>query len=257
MTDAAMNDAIFETTSGSETAGGSEPEQLSVIAAGAQPEQGFLDRVEAFVKRSLDVLTASILLALCLPLFALVAVAIWADSGLPVLFRATRLGKDGRVFTMYKFRTMVRDAPALLSEYAHLNLAVGMVKIPDDPRVTRAGRWLRASSVDELPQLWNVLRGDMSLVGPRPHDVGELSLSDSAHRLRLSVRPGLTGLWQVTARNDPLMSTRVHHDLTYVQNWSLWTDAKIVARTVPVVLRGSGGRARPTESSLLQEHGSQ
>jgi lipopolysaccharide/colanic/teichoic acid biosynthesis glycosyltransferase len=253
MTDAAMNDAIFEATSGAAT----DPEQLSVIADAGQPEHSFTDRMEAFVKRSLDVLTASILLALCLPLFVLVAAAIWADSGLPILFRAARLGKDGRVFTMYKFRTMVPNAPALLSEYAHLNLGVGMVKIPDDPRVTRAGRWLRAFSIDELPQLWNVLRGDMSLVGPRPHDVGELSLSDSAHRLRLSVRPGLTGLWQVTARNDPLMTTRALHDLTYVQNWSLWTDAKIVARTVPVVLRGSGGRTRHPESSLVREGGSQ
>ena len=203
---------------------------------------GAVDRIEPAAKRVLDVTIASILLVLCLPLFAVISLAILLDTGSPVLYRAFRLGKDGRVFTMFKFRSMVRHASALLPEYAHLNRGVGMVKIPNDPRVTRTGRWLRSFSLDELPQLWNVIRGDMSLVGPRPHDVGELSLSDAHDRLRLSVRPGLTGLWQVAARDDPLLSTRVHHDLAYVQNWSLWTDAKIVARTVPIVLKGSGGR---------------
>ena len=208
---------------------------------------------EALIKRLLDVVIASVLLAVCLPLMAAIACAIWMDSGAPTTFRARRLGKDVRGFTMYTFRTMVRNAPALLTEYAHLNLGVGMVKIPNDPRVTRTGRWLRAFSLDELPQLWNVIRGDMSLVGPRPHDIGELCLADSAHRLRLSVRPGLTGLWQVAARDDPHLSTRVHMDLSYVENWSLWNDAKIVARTVPVVLKGCGDRIAQRERSVAGE----
>jgi lipopolysaccharide/colanic/teichoic acid biosynthesis glycosyltransferase len=202
------------------------------------------------------VAAASIVLLVCLPLFAVIACAILLDSGPPVAFRARRLGKDCRVFTMYKFRTMVPNAAALLPEYTHLNLGVGMVKIPNDPRVTRTGRWLRAFSLDELPQLWNVIRGDMSLVGPRPHDVGELCLTDETCRLRLSVRPGLTGLWQVAARDDPLLSTRVHHDLSYVQNWSLWTDAKIVLKTVPVVLKGTGSRITQSDPATAGESSS-
>jgi lipopolysaccharide/colanic/teichoic acid biosynthesis glycosyltransferase len=219
-------------------------------------ETGAARTVGALVKRLFDVAAASVLLLLCLPLFAAVSCAILVDSGGPVTFRARRLGRGGRVFTMYKFRTMVPNAAALLAEYTHLNLGVGMVKIPDDPRVTRAGRWLRAFSLDELPQLWNVIRGDMSLVGPRPHDVGELSLADDAVRLRLSVRPGLTGLWQIAARDDPLLSTRVHHDISYVQNWSLWADAKIVLKTVPVVLRGSGGRIAQREPAAAGDSSS-
>jgi lipopolysaccharide/colanic/teichoic acid biosynthesis glycosyltransferase len=237
MTDAAMTDAGSESSESARTADA-------------------FHTTEALVKRLLDAVIATVLLAVCLPLFAFIGCAIWIDSGAPIMFRARRVGKDGSVFTMYKFRTMVRDAPALLTEYAHLNLGVGMVKIPNDPRVTRTGRWLRAFSLDELPQLWNVIRGDMSLVGPRPHDIGELSLADSAHRLRLSVRPGLTGLWQVAARDDPLLSTRVHMDLSYVQNWSLWIDAKIVVRTVPVVLKGCGDRIAQREPTVARESGS-
>lgn len=258
MTDAALGDtgltdAAFEAAETGDI--GAQRQQFEVVSTWVR-RYTMVNRIEALVKRSLDVLIGSILLVCCVPLFAAIAIAIWLDTGAPVTFRAARLGKDGRVFTMYKFRTMVKDAPALLSEYSHLNLGVGMVKIPNDPRVTHTGRWLRAFSIDELPQLWNVIRGDMSLVGPRPHDVGELSLSDSAHRLRLSVRPGLTGLWQVAARDDPQLSTRVHHDLSYVQNWSLWTDAKIVCRTIPVVLKGCGDRIAPPEPSVAQESGS-
>jgi lipopolysaccharide/colanic/teichoic acid biosynthesis glycosyltransferase len=271
MTDAAMKDGLFEASpaagegshpeaQGGEAAAGDARQLLTVVdsiaAPARDPVANALHAGEALVKRLLDVTIASLLLVLGLPLFALIGCAVWVDSGAPVMFRARRLGKDGRVFTMYKFRTMVRDAPALLTEYAHLNLGVGMVKIPNDPRVTRAGRWLRAFSLDELPQLWNVIRGDMSLVGPRPHDVGELSLADSAHRLRLSVRPGLTGLWQVAARDDPHLSTRVHHDLSYVQNWSLLIDAKIVLRTIPVVLKGCGDRIAQRESTVARESGS-
>ncbi len=259
MTDAAMNDAQPEAADRESTTGDGR-NQLSVVDGFAGPAGNpigsALHAGEALVKRLLDVTIASLLLLLGLPLLALIACAIWVDSGAPIMFRARRLGRDGRVFTMYKFRTMVRNAPALLTEYAHLNLGVGMVKIPNDPRVTRTGRWLRAFSLDELPQLWNVILGDMSLVGPRPHDVGELSLTDSAHRLRLSVRPGLTGLWQVAARDDPQLSTRVHHDLSYVENWSLLIDAKIVLRTIPVVLKGCGDRIAQREPAAARESGS-
>jgi lipopolysaccharide/colanic/teichoic acid biosynthesis glycosyltransferase len=258
MTDAAMNDAPPQAAD-HEAATSDARKQLSVVDGFAAPAAGpvanALHAGEALVKRLLDVTIASLLLVLGLPLLAFIGCAVWVDSGAPVMFRARRLGRDGRVFTMYKFRTMVRDAPALLTEYAHLNLGVGMVKIPNDPRVTRTGRWLRAYSLDELPQLWNVIRGDMSLVGPRPHDVGELSLADSAHRLRLSVRPGVTGLWQVAARDDPHLSTRVHHDLSYVENWSLLIDAKIVLRTIPVVLKGCGDRIAQRESPVARESG--
>jgi lipopolysaccharide/colanic/teichoic acid biosynthesis glycosyltransferase len=143
---------------------------------------------------------------------------------------------------MLKFRTMVVDAEERLAEIAHLNVATGMVKIPDDPRVTRVGRWLRRYSLDELPQLYNVLVGHMSLIGPRPHDVSEHVPTTADHHLRLAMRPGLTGLWQVTARSDPRLETRVHYDLEYVTGWSLLLDAKILARTIPAVMLAKGGR---------------
>jgi lipopolysaccharide/colanic/teichoic acid biosynthesis glycosyltransferase len=143
---------------------------------------------------------------------------------------------------MLKFRTMVTDAEERFPEIAHLNVAKGMVKIPNDPRVTRIGGWLRRFSLDELPQLYNVLVGHMSVVGPRPHDVHELHPDGLEQDPRLSVRPGLTGLWQVNARSDPNLASRVRHDLQYVRQWSLFLDAKILAKTVPVVLLGKGGR---------------
>jgi lipopolysaccharide/colanic/teichoic acid biosynthesis glycosyltransferase len=210
----------------------------------------------AFAKRLLDVLIASILLLLGLPALTLIGWVILADAGWPIIFRARRVGRGGRPFTMYKFRTMVRNAPALLAVYSNQNIGEGMVKIPNDPRVTRSGLWLRAFSLDELPQLWNVIRGDMGLVGPRPHDVGELSPDESAHHLRLSVRPGLTGLWQVASRDNPLLGARIQHDLLYVQDWSLWTDAKILLRTIPMVLGGCGSRIAERKLPLTQENSS-
>jgi hypothetical protein len=129
-----------------------------------------------------------------------------------------------------------------LHEFAHLNVANGMVKIPDDPRVTRIGKWLRRFSLDELPQLYNVVLGHMSLVGPRPHDVHDLASTDLEHDPRLRMRPGLTGLWQVSARSDPNLESRVRLDLQYVNSWSLLLDAAILAKTIPVVLLGDGGK---------------
>jgi lipopolysaccharide/colanic/teichoic acid biosynthesis glycosyltransferase len=194
------------------------------------------------VKRSLDVTLGVVLGAVALPAMLLIAAAIRLDSPGPVLFCAKRIGRHGKLFCMYKFRTMVEGAEERLHEFAHLNVANGMVKIPNDPRVTRTGKWLRRFSLDELPQVYNVIVGHMSLVGPRPHDVGDLPAHELEQDLRLGMRPGLTGLWQVTARSDPRLESRVHFDLHYVARWSLLLDVKILAKTIPAVVLGEGGK---------------
>ncbi len=181
---------------------------------------------------------------LALPAMLLIGAAIRLDSPGPALFRAKRIGRHGKLFSMYKFRTMVHGAEGRLNEFAHLNLANGMVKIPDDPRVTRIGKWLRRFSLDELPQVYNIVLGHMSLVGPRPHDVYDLAPADLEHDPRLGMRPGLTGLWQVSARSDPSLESRVRFDLAYVNRWSLLLDAKILAKTIPAVVLGQGGKVR-------------
>lgn len=198
-------------------------------------------KVARGLKRWLDVSLGIAIGVVALPVMIVIAVAILVDSPGPVLFCPTRVGRRGRQFSMYKFRTMVKDAHERLDELAHLNVADGMVKIPDDPRVTRIGKWLRRFSLDELPQIYNIIAGHMSLVGPRPHDKHELPEHSLEHELRLSVRPGLTGLWQINARSDPSLASRVRYDLLYVSGWSLMLDATILARTVPVVIRGKGG----------------
>ena len=194
------------------------------------------------LKRGVDVLVAAVMLAAVAPLLALLALAIWTESGTPVLFRAQRLGRGGRPFTMYKLRSMAPGSDGALDTLMSSNLAEGMVKIADDPRVTPLGRVLRRFSLDELPQLWNVLRGDMSLVGPRPHELGEVSPQDELHARRLTMRPGLTGLWQVKARTDPSLAVRVHYDLEYIARWSPRLDLAIALKTIPVLLRGNGGQ---------------
>lgn len=193
------------------------------------------------VKRSLDISMGVALGMVTLPAMLLIAAAIRLDSPGPALFRANRIGRHGKPFAMYKFRTMVKDAEERLHEFAHLNLGEGMTKIPDDPRVTRIGKVLRRFSLDELPQIVNIIAGHMSMVGPRPHDAHELSKADLEHDPRLSVRPGLTGLWQISARSNPNLASRHHYDLQYVSRWSLLLDAKILAKTVPVVVMGRGG----------------
>ena len=209
------------------------------------------------IKRSLDITLGIAIGVVAVPLMLLIATAIRLDSPGPVLFRAKRIGHRGRLFSMYKFRTMVRGAEERLQELAHLNVANGMVKIPDDPRVTRLGKWLRRFSLDELPQIYNVLQGHMSLVGPRPHDLYDLyhrDFSDLEHDPRLRMKPGLTGLWQVSARSDPNFESRVHFDLHYVNNWSLLLDAKILAKTIPVVVLGEGGKInRPVQVEVSQD----
>ncbi len=193
------------------------------------------------LKRVIDLGGALVGLVVLSPL--LLGVAIWLQlrEGSPVLFRQTRIGLHGRPFTIYKFRTMVRDAEDRLDEVAHLNERSAVAfKAANDPRITGLGRTLRRWSIDELPQLWNVLVGQMSLVGPRPPLPGEVDLYDIWHRRRLSMKPGITGLWQVEARRDADFDRWVERDLSYIDRWSLWLDFRILARTIPAMVRGEG-----------------
>jgi lipopolysaccharide/colanic/teichoic acid biosynthesis glycosyltransferase/O-antigen ligase len=205
-------------------------------------------------KRVVDVIVATMSLVAALPVFAVVSCLIWIDSGGPIFFQARRLGDGGRSFTMYKFRTMAVGAEEALIDLRARNVADGMVKILDDPRVTPVGRWLRRYSLDELPQLWNVIRGDMSLVGPRPHQVGEVSPIDDRTLERLSVRPGLTGLWQVRARTNPSLEVRERYDLEYISTWSLRMDVSIILATIPMVLRGNGGEVSLSDPHSAEGH---
>jgi len=193
------------------------------------------------LKRTLDT-TASVLALLVLsPFMLLIAIAIKLDSRGPVLYHAQRIGRKGRTFVCYKFRTMCSDADRLKRELSHMNERDGILfKIANDPRVTRVGRFLRKYSIDELPQFYNVLRGDMSMVGPRPPMAAEVEQYDISHLRRLEVLPGMTGLWQVEARQDPSFDSYISLDTAYVDSWSLWLDLKILARTVGIVLSGTG-----------------
>src|SRR5207302_2526229 len=176
--------------------------------------------MELAIKRLLDVVLSCLAGIVVLPLSLCVALAILIDTGSPVLFTPERVGRGFTGFTQYKFRTMVKDAQARLPQIAHLNVAPGMVKIPNDPRVTRVGRLLRRFSLDELPQLLNVIRGDMSLVGPRPALPWEAELIEPAYRQRFLVPPGLTGLWQVSGRNSLTMKQGLEFDIEYVRRQS-------------------------------------
>ncbi len=193
------------------------------------------------LKAVFDRLAAALLLLLAAPVAAGVALAVRATSPGPVLFRQVRVGKDGREFVMFKFRTMYVDAPERLAEIRHLNEHDGLLfKVRQDPRVTPVGRWLRRFSLDELPQLANVLLGQMSLVGPRPPLPEEVAVYPDDVRRRLAVRPGLTGLWQVSGRSDLPWEEAVRLDLRYVENWSFSLDVVILLRTLSAVCRASG-----------------
>jgi len=200
---------------------------------------------QGVVKQLLDRVGAVLLLILLSPFFLIIGLLIKLGTPGPVLFRQKRSGLNGAPFTIYKFRTMVTNAEQFKHELAAMNEMTGPVfKVTNDPRVTPIGRFLRKSSLDELPQLLNVLRGEMSLVGPRPLPVDEVKkFNDLAHRRRLSVKPGITCLWQVSGRNNVSdFRDWVRLDLEYIDNWSLWLDFKILWRTVPVVLTGVGAR---------------
>jgi exopolysaccharide biosynthesis polyprenyl glycosylphosphotransferase len=201
--------------------------------------------LQTLVKPVLDFVASLLAILLLSPFFLLCAVLIKLGSRGPVLFRQQRCGLNGQPFTIYKFRTMYVDAEQRKHEFASLNEMSGPVfKIKNDPRVTPIGRILRQRSFDEFPQFFNVLRGEMSLVGPRPLPVDEVRrFDDFAHRRRLSVKPGLTCLWQISGRNEVSdFSDWVRLDLEYIDNWSLWLDFKIIGRTIPVVLTGAGAR---------------
>jgi exopolysaccharide biosynthesis polyprenyl glycosylphosphotransferase len=194
-----------------------------------------------WIKRSWDILGSSVLLLLISPVMLLVALAIKLEDRGPVLFRQTRVGLKGEVFECLKFRSMVLDAEARLAELAAQNEGAGpLFKMTHDPRITRVGRFIRRFSIDELPQLWNALRGDMSLVGPRPALPSEVAQYDSDTRRRLDVRPGLTGLWQVSGRSNLSWDDTVRLDLYYVDNWSMVQDLMILAKTARAVVGSAG-----------------
>jgi exopolysaccharide biosynthesis polyprenyl glycosylphosphotransferase len=193
------------------------------------------------MKRAMDVFFSALVLALVSPILLLAALAILVDSGRPVFFRQRRAGKDGVSFTMLKFRTMVADAEDRLGELIDLSkLDEPAFKIPDDPRVTRVGRLLRRTSIDELPQLINVFRGEMSLVGPRPEEEAVVALYDERQRGRLAIKPGLTGPMQVYGRSDLTFEERLAMERDYLDNLSLLTDLQILMRTPRAIVRGEG-----------------
>ena len=205
------------------------------LHCGQVPEIGLM------FKRAIDVVFSAIALVLFSPLLAAIAVAVKLDSPGPVLYRSERIGKKGRVFRCIKFRTMVQDAEKRRAEVMHLNERDGVLfKVANDPRITRLGRFLRKYSLDELPQFTNVLKGEMSIVGPRPPIASEVKEYKLSHLRRLDVTPGITGLWQVQGRQDPSFASYVSLDVTYIENWTVWLDFKIIMRTIGVVFAGTG-----------------
>jgi exopolysaccharide biosynthesis polyprenyl glycosylphosphotransferase len=200
-----------------------------------------LSRSQELAKRSFDLVVGSVVLALTFPVWLTAALLIKVTSRGPVFFKQERVGKDSRPFTIYKFRTMVRGAELLLPALLDTNEASGpLFKMRDDPRITRVGRALRRYSIDELPQLLNVLKGDMSLVGPRPPLPMEVAQYEDWHRARIEVKPGITGLWQVAGRSELGFDDYVRLDLFYIENWSVLYDMYIIGRTIPAVLLRKG-----------------
>ena len=210
-----------------------------------------LSDAERFVKRASDILISLVALIVLAPVWILISILIRLDSPGAILFRQERVGMDGRIFLCFKFRTMHADADESIHREAYRKNIAGEIdstaepvfgKVRNDPRITRVGRWLRRSSLDELPQLLNVLLGDMSIVGARPPIPYEVEEYELWHRRRLDMKPGITGLWQVSGRNRLTFEEMVKLDLYYIENWSLWLDLKIILLTLPAVLRGDGAR---------------
>jgi lipopolysaccharide/colanic/teichoic acid biosynthesis glycosyltransferase len=210
----------------------------AVPALGRTPS--YMPRSSLLLKRAMDLAGATILLVLTAPLIGLAAVAIKLDSPGPAFFRQTRVGRGGRRFQLLKCRTMCADAEQRRAELLARSKDPGWLHLDEDPRVTRVGRFLRRTSIDELPQLWNVLRGEMSLVGPRPILEEEDRQLRGWRRARIDLTPGITGLWQVTGRTDVPFEEMVKLDYLYVTNWSLWTDVRLIGRTLPAVLAKRG-----------------
>ena len=205
------------------------------LHSGHVPELGLV------LKRGMDIVLSVLTLELLAPVLLAVAIAVKLDSRGPILYFSDRIGKKGRVFRCIKFRTMVRDAERRRADVMHMNERDAVLfKISNDPRITKLGRLLRKYSLDELPQFWNVLRGDMSIVGPRPPLASEVREYKLRHLRRLDVMPGITGLWQVQARQDPSFDSYISLDVAYIENWSVWLDIKIILRTIGVVFAGTG-----------------
>jgi exopolysaccharide biosynthesis polyprenyl glycosylphosphotransferase len=203
--------------------------------------RGHVPEIGLAMKRVLDVVFSSLVLLILSPVLLAIAIAIKLDSSGPVFYYSERIGKKGRVFRCTKFRTMVRDAENLRAGIMHMNERDEVLfKISNDPRITKLGHFLRKYSLDELPQFFNVLRGDMSVVGPRPPIGNEVQKYKLSHLRRLDVTPGITGLWQVQARQDPSFDQYISLDVAYIENWSIWLDLKIILRTVGVVFAGTG-----------------
>jgi len=224
---------------------GFAPQSVSLGTLGSVPilklSEERRPRIKFLVKRGMDVLVSALILLLVSPLLALLAALIRLDSPGAVLYRSLRVGKKGYSFVCYKLRTMIAEADQLREELRARNERHGpFFKIENDPRVTRLGRWLRRYSLDELPQFWNVLKGEMSLVGPRPHPMPDFAGYQTEHLRRLNVTPGITGLWQITARKDPSFERNMALDLEYIEHWSLWLDLKILLKTAPILLGGTG-----------------
>lgn len=194
-----------------------------------------------FLKRVSDIVGSGLGLIALSPILAAIGLGIRLDTPGPVFYSSPRVGRKGRKFICYKFRTMITNADAVKHQLRHLNERSGPTfKITNDPRITRFGKFLRKYSLDELPQLWNVMKGEMSLVGPRPHPLDDYEQYQLDHLRRLDVKPGITGLWQVTARRHPSFEANMRLDLDYIENWSLGLDTKIFLKTLQELVRGSG-----------------
>ncbi|WP_263357545.1 sugar transferase [Acidicapsa ligni] len=203
--------------------------------------RGHVPEVGLVLKRLLDLTLATFALLIFSPLLLIIAIAVKLDSRGPIFYASERIGKKASVFKCIKFRTMVRDADRRRAEIMHMNEREGILfKMSNDPRITRVGRVLRKYSLDELPQFFNVLFGDMSVVGPRPPIASEVRQYNLAHLRRLDVTPGITGLWQVQARQDPSFDSYISLDVAYIENWTVWLDIKIILRTIGVVFAGTG-----------------
>lgn len=221
------------------------------MALTTEPVEVSKSQLYEFAKRSLDITVALLALVCLVPIFLLCALAIILDSPGPVFFRQQRVGRHGKLFTMLKFRSMRTDSEASLHRDFATAFIKGEVAQPEggtpvvykltrDPRITRVGQWLRQTSLDELPQLWNTLRGDMSLVGPRPPIPYEVELYEPEHLGRLAVRPGITGQWQVSGRSSTTFDEMVALDLAYIRSASFLLDLQILIMTIPAVLRTRG-----------------
>ncbi len=203
--------------------------------------RGHVPEMALVFKRLIDIVVSILAMVILSPVLLAIALAVRLDSPGPILYSSERIGKKARVFKCIKFRTMVRDADRRRAEILHMNERQGILfKMSNDPRITQIGRILRKYSLDELPQFFNVLRGDMSIVGPRPPIASEVKQYELSHLRRLDVTPGITGLWQVQARQDPSFDSYISLDVAYIENWSVWLDIKIILRTIGVVFAGTG-----------------